>query len=93
MDFPGYAIGGLAVGEPTGAMREMVDVVVEELPPGKPRYFMGQGFPEDIIGSVAQGVDMFDCVMPTRNARNGQALTSRGPVNIRLEPGDILIVP
>jgi len=83
MEFPGYAIGGLAVGEPPGAMREMVDVVVEELPPGKPRYFMGQGFPEDIVGSVGQGIDMFDCVMPTRNARKGSVFTSRGRLVVK----------
>ncbi len=83
MDLPGYAIGGLAVGEPKDAMREMVDAVVGALPPGKPRYFMGQGFPEDIIGSVAQGVDMFDCVMPTRNARKGSVFTSAGRVVVK----------
>jgi queuine tRNA-ribosyltransferase len=83
MDFPGYAIGGLAVGEPKGAMREMVDAAVGELPDAKPRYFMGQGFPEDIIGSVAQGVDMFDCVMPTRNARKGSVFTSRGKLVVK----------
>jgi queuine tRNA-ribosyltransferase len=83
MEFPGYAIGGLAVGEPAGAMREMIDVVVEELPDDKPRYFMGQGFPEDIVGSVAQGVDMFDCVMPTRNARKGSVFTSRGRLVVK----------
>jgi queuine tRNA-ribosyltransferase len=83
MDFPGYAIGGLAVGEPNGAMREMVDAVVEELPEAAPRYFMGQGFPEDIIGSVVQGIDMFDCVMPTRNARKGYVFTSRGKLVVK----------
>ncbi len=83
LGFPGYAIGGLAVGEPKSAMREMVDAVVTELPPEKPRYFMGQGFPEDIIGSVAQGVDMFDCVMPTRNARKGSVFTSRGKLVVK----------
>jgi queuine tRNA-ribosyltransferase len=83
MGFPGYAIGGLAVGEPEGAMREMVDVVVEELPADRPRYFMGQGFPEDIVGSVAQGIDMFDCVMPTRNARKGSVFTSSGRLVVK----------
>lgn len=83
MDLPGYAVGGLAVGEPKDAMREMVDVVVEALPSGRPRYFMGQGFPEDIIDSVAQGIDMFDCVMPTRNARKGSVFTSRGRVVVK----------
>lgn len=83
MDLPGYAIGGLAVGEPVDAMREMVDAAVGALPPEKPRYFMGQGFPEDIIGSVAQGVDMFDCVMPTRNARKGSVFTSSGRIVVK----------
>ncbi len=83
MGFPGHSIGGLAVGEPKSAMREMVDAVLEELPPEKPRYFMGQGFPEDIIGSVAQGVDMFDCVMPTRNARKGTLFTSKGKLVVK----------
>lgn len=83
LDLPGYAIGGLAVGEPKGAMREMIDVAVERLPPDRPRYFMGQGFPEDIVGSVAQGVDMFDCVMPTRNARKGTVFTSRGRLVVK----------
>jgi queuine tRNA-ribosyltransferase len=83
MDFPGYAIGGLAVGEPTGLMLEMVDVVVDALPVEKPRYFMGQGFPEDIVGSVVQGVDMFDCVMPTRNARKGSVFTSVGRLVVK----------
>ncbi len=83
MGFPGYAIGGLAVGEPASVMREMVDVVVDELPADRPRYFMGQGFPEDIIGSVAQGVDMFDCVMPTRNARKGSVFTSEGRLVVK----------
>ncbi len=83
MEFPGYAIGGLAVGEPAGVMRELVDVVVGELPAGKPRYFMGQGFPEDLVGSVAQGLDMFDCVMPTRNARKGTVFTSRGRLVVK----------
>jgi queuine tRNA-ribosyltransferase len=83
LDLPGYAIGGLAVGEPKGAMREMIDVAVAELPRSKPLYFMGQGFPEDIIGSVTQGVDMFDCVMPTRNARKGSVFTSRGKLVVK----------
>ncbi|MBD3348896.1 MAG: tRNA guanosine(34) transglycosylase Tgt [Candidatus Eisenbacteria bacterium] len=83
MEFPGYAIGGLAVGEPATAMREMVDAAVSELPPDRPRYFMGQGFVEDIVGSVEQGIDMFDCVMPTRNARKGTAFTSEGRVVIK----------
>ncbi len=83
MDFPGYAIGGLAVGEPKPVMREMVDAVVTVLPRERPRYFMGQGFPDDIVESVAQGVDMFDCVMPTRNARKGSLFTSRGRLVVK----------
>jgi len=83
MDFPGYAIGGLAVGEPKDVMREIVDATVDALPPDRPRYFMGQGFPEDIIGSVAQGIDMFDCVMPTRNARKGSVFTARGRLVVK----------
>ena len=83
MDFPGYAVGGLAVGEPVGIMREMVDVVVQELPSDRPRYFMGQGFPEDIVASVGQGIDMFDCVMPTRNARKGSVFTSSGRLVVK----------
>ncbi len=83
MDFPGYAIGGLAVGEPKPVMREMIDATVAILPRERPRYFMGQGFPEDIVGSVAQGVDMFDCVMPTRNARKGSVFTSRGRLVVK----------
>jgi len=83
MDFPGYAIGGLAVGEPKPVMREMIDATVALLPRERPRYFMGQGFPEDIVGSVAQGVDMFDCVMPTRNARKGSLFTSRGRLVVK----------
>jgi queuine tRNA-ribosyltransferase len=83
MDLPGYAIGGLAVGEPVGVMRDMVDAAVEELPREKPRYFMGQGFPEDIVGSVVQGIDMFDCVMPTRNARKGTLFTSEGRLVVK----------
>ena len=83
MEFPGYAVGGLAVGEPKGAMREMVDASVEALPEERPRYFMGQGFPEDIIASVVQGIDMFDCVMPTRNARKGSVFTSRGKLVVK----------
>ncbi len=83
MGFPGYAIGGLAVGEPKPVMREMIDATVSVLPREQPRYFMGQGFPADIVESVVQGVDMFDCVMPTRNARKGSLFTSRGRLVIK----------
>jgi queuine tRNA-ribosyltransferase len=81
--FDGYAIGGLAVGEPKTAMFEMTAISADALPVGKPRYLMGVGFPEDIAGCVARGVDMFDCVMPTRNARNGSLFTSRGRVVVK----------
>ena len=78
MDFPGYAIGGLAVGEPKPEMFDMVSVSTAVLPAEKPRYLMGVGFPDDIVHAVSRGVDMFDCVMPTRNARNGTVFTRNG---------------
>jgi queuine tRNA-ribosyltransferase len=81
--FEGYAIGGLSVGEPKTAMFEMTALSAEALPAEKPRYLMGVGFPEDIAGCVGSGVDMFDCVMPTRNARNGSLFTSRGRVVVK----------
>ena len=81
--FDGFAIGGLSVGEPKGLMWEMVDATVPELPEDRPRYMMGVGKPEDILNGIERGVDMFDCVMPTRNARNGMLFTSRGPVIIK----------
>lgn len=81
--FDGYAIGGLAVGEPKSAMLDIVSVSAELLPAGSPRYLMGVGFPEDIVECVARGIDMFDCVMPTRNARNGSLFTSRGKVVVK----------
>ncbi|MDD9951843.1 MAG: tRNA guanosine(34) transglycosylase Tgt [Zetaproteobacteria bacterium] len=83
IDFDGYSIGGLSVGEPKAAMREMTEAACQVLPPEKPRYLMGVGTPLDLIESVALGVDMFDCVMPTRNGRNGYAFTSLGPVSIK----------
>jgi len=79
----GIAIGGLAVGEEKSAMFDIIDLMDEVLPPVQPRYLMGVGKPTDIIRAVRSGVDMFDCVMPTRNARNGQLFTSQGIVNIR----------
>ena len=85
IDLPGYAIGGLSVGEPKEIMLEMTDLVCEHLPEEKPRYLMGVGKPEDILNAVALGVDMFDCVVPTRNARTGTLFTSSGVVNIRHE--------
>jgi queuine tRNA-ribosyltransferase len=81
--FDGYAIGGLSVGEPKTAMFEMTALAAEALPVEKPRYLMGVGFPEDVAGCVARGVDMFDCVMPTRNARNGSLFTSRGRLVVK----------
>jgi queuine tRNA-ribosyltransferase len=79
----GYAIGGLAVGEPTDKMYEMVEVVNEVLPQDRPRYLMGVGTPANLIENVARGVDMFDCVMPTRNGRNGMIFTTEGIINIQ----------
>ena len=82
-DADGYAIGGLAVGEPTDVMYSMIEVVNAVLPEHKPRYLMGVGTPINILEGIARGVDMFDCVMPTRNGRNGQLFTSEGVINIR----------
>ena len=79
----GYAIGGLAVGEPTDVMYSMIEVVNAVLPEDKPRYLMGVGTPINILEAISRGVDMFDCVMPTRNGRNGQLFTSEGVINIR----------
>ncbi|GAB4301001.1 MAG: tRNA guanosine(34) transglycosylase Tgt [Ignavibacteriaceae bacterium] len=83
LDFDGYAIGGLAVGEPTDQMYEITDFTTDLLPAGKPRYLMGVGRPENIIEAVDRGVDMFDCVMPTRNARNAYLFTSSGVLSMR----------
>jgi queuine tRNA-ribosyltransferase len=83
MDLKGYSIGGLAVGEPQAVMLDMLDVTCPELPAGKPRYLMGVGTPDDILKSVARGIDMFDCVMPTRAGRHGLAYTRRGKINLR----------
>ena len=81
--FEGYAIGGLSVGEPSDTMYQVVEQTAPLLPAAQPRYLMGVGTPLDIIEAVARGIDMFDCVLPTRNARNGQLLTSEGPLNIK----------
>ena len=81
--FDGYAIGGLAVGEGQEAMFGVLDYAPSQLPADKPRYLMGVGKPDDLVGAVARGVDMFDCVLPTRSGRNGQAFTRDGPINIR----------
>lgn len=83
LNFDGYAIGGLAVGEPTDMMYELVDFTTDFMPQEKPRYLMGVGRPENILEAIARGVDMFDCVMPTRNARNAYLFTSRGIVSMR----------
>jgi queuine tRNA-ribosyltransferase len=83
MDFHGYAVGGLAVGEPQDVMLAMIETVAPELPAHKPRYLMGVGTPDDLVEAVARGIDMFDCVMPTRNGRHGLAFTRFGPVNLK----------
>jgi queuine tRNA-ribosyltransferase len=83
MDFPGYAIGGLSVGEGKDDMRRILAHTAPQLPVDKPRYLMGVGTPDDLVDAVSRGVDMFDCVMPTRNARNGWLFTSRGTVKLR----------
>jgi queuine tRNA-ribosyltransferase len=81
--FEAYAIGGLSVGEPPDVMYDMVSRVTPGLPADRPRYLMGTGTPEDLVESVARGIDLFDCVLPTRNARNGQLFTSEGKINIK----------
>jgi queuine tRNA-ribosyltransferase len=81
--FDGYAVGGLAVGEGQNLMFEVLDYTAPMLPADKPRYLMGVGKPDDIVGAVQRGIDMFDCVMPTRSGRTGQAFTCDGPINIR----------
>jgi queuine tRNA-ribosyltransferase len=81
-DLPGYAIGGLAVGEPKPVLYDITELVAGRLPADRPRYLMGVGKPTDLVEAVTRGVDLFDCVMPTRNARNGQAFTPDGPLTI-----------
>ncbi|HEX3675006.1 MAG TPA: tRNA guanosine(34) transglycosylase Tgt [Rhizomicrobium sp.] len=81
--FDGYAVGGLAVGEPQAEMFETLDAVVSHLPAGRPHYLMGVGKPDDIAGAVLRGIDMFDCVLPTRAGRTAQAYTREGPLNLR----------
>jgi len=83
MDLPGYAVGGVSVGEPKEDMRRIVAHTPQRLPANKPRYLMGVGTPEDLVDGVANGVDLFDCVMPTRNARNGHLFTRYGDLKIR----------
>jgi queuine tRNA-ribosyltransferase len=82
LGFPGYAIGGLSVGEPVDVMLEMAEITLGRLPRASPRYIMGVGTPENLVELVSRGADMFDCVMPTRNARNGQLFTTKGTLNI-----------
>lgn len=81
--FDGYAVGGLAVGEGQEAMFGVLDYAPEQLPADRPRYLMGVGKPDDLVGAVERGIDMFDCVLPTRSGRNGQAFTWNGPINLR----------
>jgi queuine tRNA-ribosyltransferase len=83
LDFPGYAVGGLAVGEPKPAMQDTVAALDALLPADRPRYLMGVGYPDDLVAGVLRGMDLFDCVLPTRNARNGMAFTRRGPIGVR----------
>ena len=83
MGFQGYAIGGLAVGEPQEVMLRIVEAVAAALPAERPRYLMGVGTPEDLVEAVARGIDMFDCVLPTRNGRHGLAFTRFGPINLK----------
>ena len=83
IDFDGYAIGGLAVGESQNEMFKVLDYLKDELPKDKPHYLMGVGTPADILGAVKRGIDMFDCVMPTRSGRTGLAFTWKGRINIR----------
>jgi queuine tRNA-ribosyltransferase len=83
IDFHGYAIGGLAVGEPQAVMLAMIEETAPALPADRPRYLMGVGTPEDLLEAVARGIDMFDCVMPTRNGRHGMAFTRFGQINLR----------
>jgi queuine tRNA-ribosyltransferase len=85
LDFPGYAVGGVSVGEPPDAIAQAARTSAAMLPAERPRYLMGVGRPEDLIEGIAAGIDLFDCVMPTRNARNGQLFTSEGKVNIKNE--------
>lgn len=83
MDFPGYAVGGLAVGETAAEMYHITDICTDILPEHKPRYLMGVGMPENILESIERGIDMFDCVIPTRNARNGTVFTSKGKMVLK----------
>lgn len=83
MDFPGYAVGGLSVGETPQQMYDVLDVTVPAMPGDRPRYLMGVGRPEDLLEAIRRGIDLFDCVLPTRNGRNALAFTARGPLRLR----------
>lgn len=83
LDFDGYAVGGVSVGESRAQVREALEVTAHRLPRDRPRYLMGVGRPQDLLDAVASGIDLFDCVLPTRNGRNATCLTSRGPVKLR----------
>ena len=83
LDFAGYAVGGLSVGEPPAEMLRILDAIVPQLPADRPRYLMGVGRPQDLLEAVARGIDLFDCVMPTRNGRNALAFTDAGPMRLR----------
>ena len=83
LDFPGYAIGGLSVGETPAEMYRVLDVTVPALPADRPRYLMGVGRPQDLLEAIRRGIDLFDCVMPTRNGRNAMAFTDAGPLRLR----------
>lgn len=83
IEFDGYAVGGLAVGEGQEMMFDVLNYAPDQLPIEKPRYLMGVGKPDDIVGAVQRGIDMFDCVLPSRSGRTGQAYTRRGPVNLK----------
>ena len=83
MDFPGYAVGGLSVGEPPSQMYHILDVTVPVMPADRPRYLMGVGRPQDLLEAVRRGIDLFDCVLPTRNGRNALAFTGAGPIRLR----------
>jgi queuine tRNA-ribosyltransferase len=88
----GYAIGGLSVGEPEADMYAMIEVVNEILPENRPRYLMGVGTPVNILEGIDRGIDMFDCVMPTRNGRNGMLFTQNGIINIRNKNGPTILL-
>ena len=83
LDFPGYGIGGLSVGEPKELMYDLLEVTVPHLPKDKPRYLMGVGSPDCLLEGVSRGIDMFDCVLPTRIARHGTVFTKNGPLTVR----------